>query len=104
MNPVNRRIFLIGAGACTVAAARKARAQTGAKVSESDPQAVSLGYKDDTTKVDEKKFPKHTAAQACAGCQLFLAPATQALGPCAVFGGKNVSAKGWCSAWVKKPA
>ena len=80
----------------------QARAQANAKVSEADPQAVALGYKDDTTKVDEKKFPKHTASQKCAGCQLFMAPATQPLGPCGVFGGKNVSANGWCSAWVKK--
>jgi hypothetical protein len=105
MTPFNRRTFLLSAAACTAAATSRARAQTAAaKVEEADPQAVALGYKHDTTKVDEKKFPKHTKDQKCANCQLFLAKPTEAWGPCAVFGGKQVSASGWCNSWVKKPA
>jgi hypothetical protein len=34
-------------------------------VDEADPQAKSLGYRKDTTKVDDKQYPKHTAAQKC---------------------------------------
>jgi len=72
------------------------------KLSESDPQAVALGYKDDTTKVDEKKFPKHAATQTCANCQLFQGKPTDATGGCPLFPGKQVAAAGWCSAWNKK--
>lgn len=72
------------------------------KVSESDPQAVSLGYKEDTTKVDAKKFPKHSKEQVCSGCQFFQGTSAEAYAPCTIFGGKQVNAKGWCSAYVKK--
>jgi len=71
-------------------------------VSESDPQAASLGYKADTNKVDAGKFPKHTKDQKCGGCQLYQGKAGDATGPCPIFAGKVVSANGWCSAYVKK--
>ncbi len=71
-------------------------------VSETDAQAAGLGYKADTTKVDPKKYPKHAATQNCANCQLYSGKANEPSGPCAIFPGKHVHAKGWCSAWVKK--
>ena len=74
----------------------------GPKLSESDPQAVALGYKDDSSKVDAKKYPKHAPVQTCANCQLFQGKATDPTGGCALFPGKTVAAAGWCSAWVKK--
>jgi len=49
--------------------AREALAQ--AKVAESDPQAVGLGYKEDATKVDKAKFAKYAAGQTCANCALY---------------------------------
>ena len=100
----NRRTFMIqiaAAGGAVVATGRT-RAQT--KLEESDPQAVALGYKHDTTKVDKAKYPKHEATQKCSNCQLFQGKATDAWGPCALFGAKQVAGNGWCSAWVKKPA
>ena len=104
MQAFKRRTFLLIASSAAAAVAGRVAAQTGGKVSESDPQAVALGYKDDTTKVDNKKYPKHTPDQKCANCQFFQGKATDALGPCAVFGNRNVSAKGWCSSWTKKAA
>jgi hypothetical protein len=73
-----------------------------AKVDEKDPQAVALGYVDDTKRADTKKFPKHSPDQKCAGCQLFTGKAGAATGPCTIFAGKLVAANGWCSAWTKK--
>ncbi len=102
MTPIHRRIFLVQAAAYTTAIATGALAQTGAAVDEADPQAVALGYKTDTTKVDANKFPKHSAEQKCNGCQLYGGKATDPTAPCAIFGGKKVAANGWCSAWVKK--
>jgi hypothetical protein len=72
------------------------------KLIETDPQAVGLGYRLDTTKVDAKKFPKHTAAQNCGSCQLFEGRPKDAAGDCPLFVDKQVAAKGWCSAWAKK--
>jgi hypothetical protein len=73
------------------------------KLDPKDPQAVALGYTEDTTKVDKKKYPKHEASQTCSNCQLYqTAQESGNMAPCTLFGGKAVAAKGWCSAWVKK--
>jgi hypothetical protein len=74
----------------------------GAQVDEKDATALSLGYKHDATKVDKTKFPKYAAGQECANCQLFQGKPGEAWGPCPIFPGKVVSAKGWCSAYIKK--
>ena len=100
----NRRVFLLQviAGGSAIAAAGGAQAQQ--KLDPKDPQATALGYVEDTTKADSKKFPKHTNAQKCAVCQFYSGAAGAKDGPCAVFGGKLVSANGWCNSWVKKAA
>ena len=71
-------------------------------LSESDPQAVALGYHTDSSKVDASKFKTHTADQSCSTCQLYAGAAGSASGPCPIFGGKMVNAHGWCTAWIKK--
>ncbi|MEI7739993.1 MAG: high-potential iron-sulfur protein [Betaproteobacteria bacterium] len=75
-----------------------------ANLSESDPQATALGYKADTTKVDQAKNPKHTATQVCKNCQLYVGKPTDAAGGCPLFAGKLVAANGWCTAYNKKSA
>jgi hypothetical protein len=73
------------------------------KIDPKDPQAVSLGYTDDTTKVDPKKYPKHDKSQMCSNCQFYQTAQQEGnIAPCTIFGGKGVAAKGWCSAWAKK--
>jgi hypothetical protein len=99
-----RRFLRAGASALAVATglvSTSARAQ-GAKLDEKDPQAVGLGYRHDTTKVDVAKFPKHTAQQQCSNCALFQGKASDAWGGCPLFAGRQVAGKGWCSAWAKK--
>ena len=100
----NRRTFIIQAAAVGASALAAGRTLAQAKLEENDPQAVALGYKHDSTKVDQAKYPKHEAAQKCSNCQLFQGKAADAWGPCALFGAKQVAGPGWCSAWVKKPA
>ena len=98
----NRRQFIVqcslGSG---VLLANQAFAQ-GAPVSDTDPQAVSLGYHSDATKSDKVKFPKYAAGQKCASCALFQGKAGDKTGACPLFAGKQVSAAGWCSAYAKK--
>ncbi len=102
MSQSTRRTFLMQvAVAGTALAASQAQAQA-AKLDEKDPQAVALGYVADSTKADTKNFPKHTKDQQCANCALFQGKATDAAGGCPLFGAKQVSSKGWCSAWAKK--
>ena len=105
MTSRTRRIFLLQLAAGTSAlAARDALAQKGAaaKVDPKDPQAVALGYVDDTTQADSKRFPQHSNEQKCNGCQMYSGQASDKLGPCSIFGGKDVASGGWCSAWTKK--
>jgi len=99
----SRRSFLITSigVASSLALSREAFADA-PKVSESDPTAQALGYKTDATKVDKAKFAKYTAGEACGNCQFFQGKPTDAFAPCPMFGGKEVSSKGWCSAYSKK--
>jgi len=68
------------------------------KVSESNPTAQALGYKEDATKAPARKDPKAD----CANCNLYSGKPGAPDGPCVLFQGNLVSAKGWCTAWVKK--
>lgn len=104
MPNINRRTFFMQAVLVgSAVSSMKAIAQAPAKLAESDPQAVALGYKHDTKDVDGKKFPKHEPSQVCANCQLFQGKKEDEWGGCAIFAGKQVAGQGWCSAWIKKP-
>lgn len=70
---------------------------------EADPAAKALGYTQDTTKVDETKFPNHDPAQDCGGCRYFQGKAGSEWGPCTLFTGKgSVHSKGWCAAYASR--
>lgn len=105
----SRRHFLVtllaSAGTPALLAGR-ALAQTPpppVKLEETDPIALALGFKLDTTKVDAQKYPLHTSEQKCSGCALYQEKSGEALSPCTVFGGKLVPPGGWCSGYAKKP-
>ena len=67
-------------------------------LSESDPQAAALKYRADATEAPERK----DATAFCSNCNFYTGKATDASGPCTVFGGKLVASKGWCMSWGKK--
>ena len=103
MTHTTRRIFMLQIATTSAAlAAGTALAQAGPALEEADAQATALGYKQDSTKVDAKKFPKHEATQKCSNCQLYQGKAADAAGGCPLFAGKQVKSNGWCSAWAKK--
>jgi hypothetical protein len=99
----SRRTFLITSigVASTLALSREAFAAP-QKVSESDPTAIALGYKEDASKVDKAKFAKYAAGQDCGNCSFYQGKASDPWGACPMFGGKLVSSRGWCSAYNKK--
>jgi anaerobic selenocysteine-containing dehydrogenase len=103
---IGRRDFLKAGSLAVVSAAiagsvDNAAAQS-AKVEEKDPQAQSLGYKHDATKVDKAKFATYQTGQTCGNCTLYQGKPADAWGGCPIFPGKQVAGKGWCSAYVKK--
>jgi len=95
-----RRTFLMTLAAGGAALTSVAHAQV--RLSEKDPQAVALGYFEDATKTDKKKYPKYAAGQVCTNCALYQGKATDAWAACPLFAGKQVAGKGWCNAWIKK--
>ena len=102
MPMTNRRVFLIHAAACMTLPAAAQSMTAVAKVDEKDPQAAALGYVSDSTKADVKKYPKHDATQKCNNCALYQGKAADVQGGCPLFGTKQVTGNGWCSAWAKK--
>ena len=101
MTTRRQAVQALALAAAASALARVASAQP-AKLAESDPQAVALGYREDATKVDARKFPAWAAGRVCSNCQLFQGKPSDPFAPCGVMGGKLVNAKGWCVAWAKK--
>ncbi len=104
MTTSNRRIFIMQliAGGSALAAASTAAQAGPALLDEKDPRARALGYKPDTSKVDNARYRKHDAAQKCGNCQLFEAHSKDPFGKCSIFSDKEVAANGWCSSWMKK--
>jgi hypothetical protein len=100
----SRRTFLMTSVgvASTLALGSRVAFADAPKVEESDPTAQALGYKMDASKVDKAKFPKYAAGQDCGNCQFYQGKASDPFAPCPMFGGKQVAAKGWCSAYAKK--
>ncbi len=80
------------------------------KLDESDPTAMALGYYHDVADIDATRFPRRSTEpggenQFCDNCILYTGPVGEdEWGPCALFPGKVVAAKGWCNVWAPKPA
>jgi hypothetical protein len=109
MHSTERRSFLLKvvAGTCALAVSRLVVAEekkAKGKLTEDDAYARSMGFKLDTTQVDQKRYPKHTVEQSCSSCQLFKGNPGDAEGPCSFFGQRIVPANGWCRNYKVKKA
>ena len=95
----NRRIFMLQACLASVAGiGTAAHAQApAALVSESDPQAIALGYHADGRQTDRARFAQYNPGDQCSGCTLFQTRVGESAGGCPLFGDKLVAAAGWCS-------
>jgi hypothetical protein len=99
------KLAIAGAVAAPIASTllpRMASAQDAPHLSESDPTAMALGYKDDATKVDAAKYPAYKPGSVCGTCKFWTGKPTDAWGPCGLFPGKATNAKGWCSGYNPK--
>jgi len=85
---------LIGKSATTAAADLPA-------LDPHEPTAMTLGFVNDSAKVDSAANPAHTADQNCANCEQFLGKPSDIRGGCVLFPGKGVPAAGWCKVWRK---
>jgi len=63
--------------------------------------AMTLGFINDSAKVDSAANPAHTTDQTCANCEQFLGKPGEIRAGCVLFPGKSVPAAGWCKVWRK---
>lgn len=103
-----RRFLKLAAGTAAVAAvagtgmfSRVAHAAGLPPLSSSDPMAKALHYTDDAS---ASKNPKHKQGDDCTNCMFYKGKPGAARGPCQLFPGKSVDAKGWCVSHQRKPS
>jgi hypothetical protein len=100
---MNRRSLVkklaAAAAAAAVLPAGRSRSAELPHLDVKDSAAAALGYVEDATQVDSKKFPTYVKGSRCDNC-LLLQGTTGAYRPCNLFPGKLVSASGWCSGWT----
>ncbi len=87
----------IGAAVLAGALSRSARADDLPHLTTDDPTAKALNYTEDNTKAASP----HQAGQDCSNCNFFQG-GSAAYGPCQLYPGKAVNAKGWCTGYAKK--
>ena len=102
MNP-DRREMLKAGSILLAALAAPVHAQAPLpRLAEEDPEARKLGYHHSSAKVDRKQFASHRRGQDCDDCVHYKGKRRDAWGPCDLFPGKAVNAKGWCIEFALK--
>jgi len=99
------KLAVVGLAAAPFAStwfAREARATDALQMldEEKDPTALALAYRCEAAKAPARKDPD----AFCDNCILFTPDAEKKAGPCRLFPGKLVCAKGWCTSYAKQPA
>ncbi len=89
----------LGATAAAISAP-VARGDEAVKVDIHDPQAVALGYVENASQVDTKKYPMYAAGSTCDNCLQLQGKPGNNYRPCTLFAGKLVAVSGWCSGWT----
>jgi hypothetical protein len=102
--PLSRRDVLktlaMGAAAAGLTTQRSRGAEPGQKLDIHDPAAVALGYVENASQVDTKKFPQFVPGSNCDNCLQLQGKPGNNYRPCSLFPGKLVSVSGWCSGWT----
>jgi len=93
------RSLTLAAGAAAVMKPVQVRAAEPRNVDPKDTDAVALGYAEDATLVDSKKYPTYAKGSTCENCLLLQGKEGSNYRPCSLFPGKLVAIKGWCSGW-----
>jgi hypothetical protein len=94
---VNAAILL---GAAAVPPLRRALGADLPKLDVKDPAAVAVGYVEQASDVDVKKFPTYVKGSNCENCLLLQGKAGNNYRPCTLIPGKLVAVSGWCTGWA----
>ena len=90
----------LGVTAAALPIGRGRSADAPGKLDVHDPAAVALGYVENASQVDTKKFPQYVPGSSCENCLQLQGKAGDNYRPCGLFPGKLVSVSGWCSGWA----
>ena len=106
LSKIARRKFIkLSAGAAAgylVCPASQAQAQDLPQLTADDPVAAALKYTHDASTVDPAARTQPAADQLCLNCAQLQGDEGDEWRPSAIFIGKLVNVKGWCSVWVPK--
>jgi len=69
-------------------------------LTENDPMARVMGFRLDTTKANQAKYPRHNNEQMCGKCMHFTNPGADSA-KCDLFN-KIVPKGGWCSGFTSR--
>jgi len=69
-------------------------------LTENDPMARVMGFRLDTTKANQAKYPRHNNEQMCGKCMHFTNPGADSA-KCDLFN-KIVPKGGWCSGFTNR--
>jgi hypothetical protein len=105
ITPLSRRavlknLLLGGAAVAAVVGARWSRSAAPEKVDVNDPTARAVGYVENASQVDIKKYPGYVQGSNCDNCLLLQGKAGNNYRPCSLFQGKLVAVSGWCTGWT----
>jgi hypothetical protein len=104
MSSLRRRDVMrtLGAAAGVFALLRWSRpvAAEAARLDVKDPAAAALGYVENASQVDAKKFPEYVQGSNCENCLQLQGTSGNNYRPCTLFPGKLVSVSGWCKSWT----
>lgn len=102
-NLISRRVVLaklaVAAGLAAVPPS-KSRSAEPARLDVKDPAAQALGYVENASGIDTRKYPSYVKGSNCDNCLQLQGKAGNNYRPCSVFPGKLVSVSGWCSSWT----
>jgi hypothetical protein len=100
---ITRRTLLktlgVAAAVSTLLPPRQSPAAEPAHLDVKDPAARKLGYVENASQIDLKKYPAYVKGSNCENCLLLQGTSGAHYRPCSLFPGKLVSVDGWCSGW-----
>lgn len=84
----------------TALAGRRAFGAEPRKLDVRDPAAMAVGYVEDATQVDTKRYPTFVKGANCENCLQLQGTAGSTYRPCSIFNGQLVAINGWCTKWT----
>jgi hypothetical protein len=94
------KTLALGAATAAGLPPRSRGAESGQRLDIHDPAAAALGYVENASQVDSKKFPQFVPGSNCENCLQLQGKPGNNYRPCSLFPGKLVAVSGWCSGWA----